>query len=50
MGTSGDGVCARCARLCVWIGLTNILFMDESMAVHILFFGFIIWKVLMSSI
>ena len=26
-------VCARRARLCVWIGLTNILFIDESMAV-----------------
>ena len=26
--------CARRARLCVWIGLTNILFIDESMAVH----------------
>ena len=37
-------VCARRARLCVWIGLTNILFIDESMAVHILFFGFIIWN------
>ena len=30
-------MCARRARLCVWIGLTNILFIDESMAVHILF-------------
>ena len=26
-------VCARRARLCVWNGLTNILFIDESMAV-----------------
>ena len=25
--------CARRARLCVWDGLTNILFIDESMAV-----------------
>ena len=31
-------MCARCARLCVWIGLTNVLFIDESMAVQILFY------------
>ena len=30
-------MCARRARLCVWISLTNILFIDESMAVQILF-------------
>ena len=35
-------VCARRARLCVWFGQANILFIDESMAVQILFFGFII--------
>ena len=29
------GMCARRARLCVWLGLTNILFIDESMAVQI---------------
>ena len=29
--------CARRARLCVWIGLTNILFIDESMAVKKIF-------------
>ena len=28
-------MCARRARLCVWIGLTNKLFIDESMAVQI---------------
>ena len=28
-------MCAHRARLCVWIGLTNILFIDESMAVQI---------------
>ena len=28
-------MCARRARLCVWNGLTNILFIDESMAVYI---------------
>ena len=28
-------MCARRARLCVWIGLTDILFIDESMAVQI---------------
>ena len=28
-------MCARRTRLCVWIGLTNILFIDESMAVQI---------------
>ena len=39
-----DRMCARRARLCVWIGLTNILFIDESMAVQMLFFGFIIWN------
>ena len=28
------------ARLCVWLALTNILFIDDSsMAVHILLFG-----------
>ena len=39
----GYGVCACRARLYVWIGLTNILFIDESMAVHFIF-GFIIWN------
>ena len=32
------GVCARRARLCVWIGLTNILFIDESMALQIFYY------------
>ena len=27
-------MCACRVRLCVWIGLTNILFIDESMAVQ----------------
>ena len=31
-------MCARRSRLCVWIGLTNILFIDESMAVQIVFY------------
>ena len=29
--------CAHRARLCVWIALTNIRFIDESMEVQILF-------------
>ena len=29
---------ARRARLCVWAALTNIIFIDESMAVHNFFF------------
>ena len=36
-------VCVHAVRGCVWIGLANILFIDESMAVHF-FFGFIIWN------
>ena len=28
---------ARCARLCVWAALINILFIDDSMAVQIYF-------------
>ena len=46
----GICMCARCARLCVWIGLTNILFIDESMAVHIVFFWINYMELLMDSI
>ena len=34
-------LCARRARMCVWIALSHILFIDESMAVH---FIIIIWN------
>ena len=33
-------MCARRERLCVWIAPTNILFIDKSMAVQIIFFYF----------
>ena len=42
-------MCARRARLCVWIGLTNILFIDESMAVQF-FFWIYYMELLMGSI
>ena len=36
-------VCTPCAAVCLdWSN--KILFIDESMAVHILFFGIIIWN------
>ena len=43
-------VCARRARLCVWIGLTNLFFIDESMEVQIKFYGIYYMELLMGSI
>ena len=36
-------VCTPCAAVC-WIALTNILFIDESMAVQMIFFECIVWN------